>query len=290
MNRFLSFLFAFILSVGCSNSSVGSYRYIDNINNVVHLQHSVVVIVNKNENGRLSTPQCTAFYVSPRRLATALHCVQNSTAQMATVAPGIIIQINEDAESEPVIGREVLFVDWEEHRRFIQNFDSNSDPIARHSTVVGVDPENDIALIELKEEEESSRHWLSLATDVNVGEKTYTMGMPSNQIWLLSEGIVSSIRVFPDERRRILFQGLVAPGASGSPVIDNFGHVVGVTIQYVREVPDLGVASSSHDLLQLMEQNIQTVITLPMNNLEEQEDPTTCDSSVSSCSLPDSEE
>lgn len=286
MKKFgLGFLVALMLS-SCAPAPVFEYRYIDSSENVSHLQQSVVAIVSENEQGRLEGPNCTAFYITPRRLATALHCVEDRNTVSIQIMPGLILQMP-GMEAEPTLGREILFIDWEEHNRFVRNWDANADPVPTHSTVIAIDQDNDIAILELVDSEASSTHWLPIARSVRVGERAYAIGMPRNQFWLLSEGIVSAVRVYADGSSRILHHNLIAPGSSGSPLLNNFGEVIGVTIQYVREIPNLGVASPSDALQELLDGGRQQPTYMSLEEVVNLLSDESCDPDGSSCPMPE---
>lgn len=293
MKRFGLYLLGLMFLAGCTAQPVSSTRYVDSIYNVTHLQQSTVTIVQRRADGRLSGPHCTAFYISPRRLATAEHCVEDNNVQTIQLAPGLTIQITNGEEAEPTLGREILFIDWAATNRTIDNFDPNQDPEPIRSRVIALDPDNDIAILELAYNEDDSEHWLPMATGAQVGQRLYSMGMPRNQIWLLSEGMISSIRRYPDGRERLLYQGIVAPGASGSPLINNHGRVIGVVVQYVRDVPGVGVASPVSALEALVEQGEQTAIEFTadeVRNIMAERKPEPCDPGTSSCPMPETEQ
>lgn len=289
MKKFaLGFMMTLILS-NCAPAPVIEYRYVDSSENVSHLQQSVVAIVSENEQGRIEGPKCTAFYIAPRKLATALHCVEPQRVISVQIMPGLILQIGNEGE-EPTLGREILFVDWKEHRRFTRNWDADSEPNASHSTVIAIDQENDIAILELVDSEPSSNHWLTIAQRARVGERVYAMGMPRNQFWLLSEGIVSAIQVYGSGSSRVFHHNLTAPGSSGSPLINNFGEVIGVTIQYVRDVPNLGVATPSAVLQKLIDDGRQEPIYMSLEEVMNLLTNDSCNPNSSSCPLPQSPE
>lgn len=279
-----------IFFVGCVASQPSDYRYIDNAENVSHLQQSVVAIVSENEMGGLEGPECTAFYVTPRRLATALHCVEDRNTTSIQIVPDLILQISEDQKAEPTLGREVLFVDWDEHHRFIRSGNLENDPIPTHSIVIAVDHESDIAILELDVSEPSSEHWLPVSSNVTVGEKAYAIGMPERQFWILSDGIVSAIRIFPSGNSRILHHNLIAPGSSGSPLINNFGEVIGTTVQYVRTIPNLGVASTGEALQILLASGPQHSLQMSSGEVLNIMPNLMCEPDGSSCPMPESGE
>lgn len=274
----------FVVTVGCTVAPQSEYRFSDNPGNVVHLQRATVALVEDTEEG-ISAPRCTAFYVAPRKLATALHCVEDNNVVTIQLAPGLIIQVTEDRELEPTLGREILFVDLDEQNRLIENWTPTEQPRVRHSTVIAIDEDEDIAILELSESEPSSRDWLELASWVRPGEHVYVMGMPRSQFWILTEGLMSAIQQHPDGSQTYMFQAPIAPGSSGSPVINERGQVIAVAVRYVRDAGYLGMGTPFHELRDLLREGRQEPPPPPPEIAETEEVPE-CNS-LTSCEIPD---
>ena len=271
-----------LLTVGCTVSTPSEFHFNDNPGNISHLQQSTVALVSE-ENGEITGPHCTAFYVAPRRLATALHCVEDSNIRTIEVMPGLVIQVIEDRPLEPTLGREILFVDFDEQNRIIDNWDPTIQPRIKKSVVIAFDDIEDIAILELNEAEPDSTHWLPIASNVVVGEQVYTMGMPQAHFWIFERGMVSSLRKFPGNRRKIVFQLFISPGASGSPIVNERGEVVAVATQYIPNT-GLGIGTPFERLQILFDVGHQTPVELP----PKEEAVAPCD--LSSCPLPENAE
>jgi len=232
-----------LLLIGCTAlPNLFSQRLSDNPNAINRAMNSTVSLVEQTEHG-ISPPRCTAFFVGPRLLATANHCVEIPQVQVLRVAPGLVIRLP-ILNAAPTIGSQVLFITYEEHLSLIRNFSLIAEPETHSATVVQVDTVEDVALLRLDDSEASANYWFPMApTPPRLGEHVYELGMPSGQFWLFTEGMVSSIREFPSGRTVIVHQAHVSPGASGGPLFNNFGQVIGVTTSYIRDTNYIGFAT-----------------------------------------------
>jgi len=230
--------------------------FAENQANIEHLQRSVVALVQEDSVGRVVGPTCTAFWVGPRLLATAHHCVVDRVSHVVVIAPGISMVLHEEREPEPTVGRKISFVDRASYENWIQSDGSafGDNPEVRTAVVVAGNEENDIALMELEETDTlESRDFLRIRPfPVAVGERIFTMGMPQGQQWILSEGMIVGLRNTSGRRNRLLHNAHIAPGASGSPLIDNDGFLVGVNVAYVSGASYLAVAIPIAPLEELM--------------------------------------
>lgn len=245
-------VFCGLLITSCVVSAPpGSTRLADSPGAINHAMNSVVALVERRSNG-LSTPQCTAFFVGPRTLATANHCVERPQFQVIRLAPGLVFRLPLP-NAEPTLGREILFIDYTDHLEFIRNFDATSEPTSHRAIVVQVNPERDVAILRLADDVPSAHFWFPIATlPPRVGEQVYEIGMPGNQFWLLTEGMVSSLREYPNGDSTIVHQAHVSPGASGGPLFNNQGQVIGVTTSFARNAYYIGFATPISEVQELM--------------------------------------
>jgi serine protease Do len=106
---------------------------------------------------------------------------------------------------------------------------------------------------------------------VKVGEKVYAIGSPLGLELSLTDGLVSALRVAPNEKLPdIQTSAPVAPGSSGGGLFDQDGRLVGVTVaiasketdnlafaypaQWVMELPSR-IAMARHDWLTTLAAN-----------------------------------
>jgi len=240
------------LIAGCQVQGPGiNVHLTDNPIMVNNTLNSTVAIVEARPSGLIG-PICTAFYISPRILGTANHCVKPRGTQATQIAPGLSISTPvENLEQE--LGREILIVDLKSHNDFINNHDANPMITVHRTTVIQFDEERDIALIKLVDGEPSSLYYFRVSGILpNVGSRIYEIGMPMRQFWLFTQGIVSSVRRYPDGHVEIIHQAHVTHGASGGPVFNDGGEIIGITTAFIRDTNYIGYAATSLDLLRLL--------------------------------------
>jgi len=232
-NKFLKSFVSVIVMCIFSAYGCGGYRpHLSRPGNAEDFENylnSTVAFVSI-ENTEMYGPYCTGFYISPRRLATAGHCV-------------IPQEVEQSAIQRPVVGREILFLDYSSDMAWrtmtaMQRIRLHV-PHYIHSHVVGIDERNDIAIIELNEDEPDSEHWLQLrdisAEPILVGERVYSISNPTSTSWMFMEGLVSRVQIYEsgdpiENHMRILHQVRIGPGSSGSELLDEDGRVIGVNV------------------------------------------------------------
>lgn len=104
------------------------------------------------------------------------------------------------------------------------------------ATVIGTDPDNDIAVLQTSQPPEVIvPAVLGSASTMNVGDEAYVVGNPLGLAGSLSAGVISgferSFTVSKTEQRLqglIQFDAAVNPGNSGGPLLNRAGQVVGI--------------------------------------------------------------
>jgi S1-C subfamily serine protease len=114
-----------------------------------------------------------------------------------------------------------------------------ADNVARHATVVGEDPNDDLAV--LRVEEATMPHvdplLLGDSTTVRVGDPTLAIGNPFGYDRTLTSGIVSALQRQIQAPNGFSIDNVIQtdapinPGNSGGPLLDADGRVVGINSQ-----------------------------------------------------------
>ncbi|HEX3600007.1 MAG TPA: trypsin-like peptidase domain-containing protein, partial [Lacipirellulaceae bacterium] len=103
--------------------------------------------------------------------------------------------------------------------------------------IVGVDPENDIAVLKINAPpEELFPVALGTSDNLRVGQRVYTLGNPFGLEGTLTTGIVSNLnRTLPSRTGRdmksiIQTDAAMNPGNSGGPLLDTSGRMIGMNV------------------------------------------------------------
>ncbi len=100
--------------------------------------------------------------------------------------------------------------------------------------LIGVDPENDIAIIKIKPEEKLKPLKLGDSSSLQVGQKVFAIGNPFGLNSTLTTGIISALgRPLTTESGRVIENVIqtdapINPGNSGGPLIDTDGEMIGI--------------------------------------------------------------
>ena len=116
--------------------------------------------------------------------------------------------------------------------------------------VVGLDPETDLAVLQLDLSQRRSKEPLPVAefgdsSALRVGELVMAMGAPHGFERSVSRGIVSSLERYFDFAPYNLWiqtDAAINPGNSGGPLVDIRGRIVGVNARGLRGAENLGFA------------------------------------------------
>ncbi len=240
-------------TTGCSTGCMATTyvervrpQYTSSPTNTMHLMNSVVAMVQLNDENRLRT-FCTAFFIGPRRLATAAHCV--ATHREVEIAPGLSIQQNAD----PVIGSEYKYVTYSSR---LTSERTEEEPTAFVALVSAFNVDGDVALLDLAPTSPTSVDFLLLnSVSVAIGETTYAVGMPGGLPWILTQGIVSQLQRKPNGAlSEINSSAQIYFGNSGGCLINDRGEVIGVASAIAYRQPHLGVFMPAGNLQTLVNQ------------------------------------
>jgi len=124
-----------------------------------------------------------------------------------------------------------------------------SDGTQMHATLVGIDPDSDLAVI--KAEGDISKYAplpIANSDELKVGERAVAIGNPFEQAGTMTQGIVSGLRrsvsglgdagqgqtyLIPNA---IQTDAALNPGNSGGPLLNNNGEVIGINEQIASQV------------------------------------------------------
>lgn len=282
------FLSLSFLTFGCVQNNLGEAKeYFEYEANVADVQNSIVAIVALDADGEVTIPDCTGFFVGPRTVVTALHCIEGDGSRILNSGEGFLVQVNVDKGQEPILGKEMLFVTFEKHNNFIENYNNITSPKVNRSFVKSIDFENDLAVLELAPTEESSSHWLPIGREhIFAGNHVYSLGMPVGTPWILTEGIISSVKKFPSGKVEIIHQTGISPGSSGSPLLDDKGQVIGITIRKFIDAPYLGIATLIKYLDEMLKKSFEQTLIVQLTIDEYIEyilSQNSCDPTITNC-------
>lgn len=254
-NFILSLLVLFsVFLPSCTATHPNDRLYTDIPRNVLHMQNSTVGLVSFNQRHELEAMSCTAFFISERRLATSLHCIVPTHIRV-DLGPGVYVNIPNIVPEQQIIGREVIFVRYEDHMRFLREYIADSTQIRiliSNSNVVAVDRDNDIAILEMNPSQRDAETWFELSSyRARVGERAFSVGFPESRFWIITAGIISADQRFDTGPGDIIHTALLAPGNSGGPLINNLGQVIGINRAIITDADFLGMATPAEALIDL---------------------------------------
>lgn len=172
-------------------------------------------------------PYCTGVWIGYEYILTAHHCVAKSLS---------------DFLEEQILGEEQNFSTLQlRDIRYVIKSDIEKDfeksSIYRKGLVVGLDPENDLALI--KADGEVPLHaTIPLSNKVRVGDKLHIIGHVQGLAWTYMEGVASAERI----REGVTLLQVSAPiyfGVSGGGAFNQYGELVGIT-SFIYKAPNIG--------------------------------------------------
>jgi S1-C subfamily serine protease len=108
------------------------------------------------------------------------------------------------------------------------------------ATILKVDKENDVALLETKEK---FPRLASASAAAKSGEQIMVVGAPLGFEDSVTTGVVSAFRKLPDFASEMMqFDAAINPGNSGGPVISSQKQVVGIATAKARDSEGIGLA------------------------------------------------
>lgn len=112
--------------------------------------------------------------------------------------------------------------------------------------VIRVDKANDLAVVQL--EPALSSNCLPIeATALKTGQVVYALGSPLQMEQTFTNGVVSR----HNETGEVLHTAPIAPGSSGSPLLNDRGHIVGINRAVITEFQAMSIAIPNRVIHQL---------------------------------------
>ncbi|XP_068654953.1 protease Do-like 5, chloroplastic isoform X4 [Aristolochia californica] len=132
---------------------------------------------------------------------------------------------------------------WDEMGHIVFLVDTNGNSFAREGKLIGLDPSYDLAVLKVDVEGHKLKPAvIGTSSDLHVGQSCFAIGNPYGYENTLTTGVVSGLgREIPSPnggaiREAIQTDAAINSGNSGGPLIDSYGHVIGVnTATFTRK-------------------------------------------------------
>lgn len=131
-----------------------------------------------------------------------------------------------------------------------------SDAVAHPCEVVMADADNDLAILKISEEDftfETKIPYSVQRANPAIAQRIYSLGYPKQDV-VYNEGYISSITGFEGDSSRYQLELPAEPGASGAPIIDETGNVIGIVSGKQTQSEGITYAIKSKALLSLVKQ------------------------------------
>lgn len=241
-----------IFCIGCCSTLAYQEQkqryYFDSQENINKALHSTVALLFRDEDGEPEYVYCTAFFVSPTILVTARHCIMDETEEAALAL--LKKTLGDDADlilesldiGKQYRGKKVEIVPYSSYNTDMATGETQKAEIVHLTAKKLGDTSHDIAILELLDTYAPSKYWFTIAPKFpKIGEKVNTVGMPFQLPWVISNGMLSQIMWDWNQKPKVLASYvvniLIAPGASGSPLLDSKGQLIGMAVVQLSKYP-----------------------------------------------------
>ncbi|KAK6124053.1 hypothetical protein DH2020_042199 [Rehmannia glutinosa] len=136
---------------------------------------------------------------------------------------------------------------WDKYGHIVSLVDSGGNNITRDSKIVGFDPDYDLAVLKVDAVgNELKPVTIGTSRELQVGQSCFAIGNPYGYENTLTTGVISGLgREIPSPNGRAIRGAIqtdaainadISAGNSGGPLIDSYGHVIGVnTATFTRK-------------------------------------------------------
>lgn len=126
------------------------------------------------------------------------------------------------------------------------------DKIYRIKGIVAMNSQQDLAILRVSDIGAPILP-LGNSDELEIGEPVYAVGNPKGYLeGTFTEGVVSGVREFQVDSKRIQISAPVSEGSSGGPVLNSKGEVIGVAVSKLTEGQNLNFAIPSNYLKELL--------------------------------------
>ncbi len=217
---------------------------------------SLTGIMNANENVYDSAILSTAYIEAPQSGASGSGVLIDKEQRLVVTNEHVVAGSQQVAVFFPVIDKNRVIADktW---------YGSHVDEIAIMATVISVDRERDIALLQLESVPDHVRA-IEVGDSARPGQIVHSIGNPgsSDALWVYTNGHVRAnyFKDLGDNRMQVVeTQSPINPGDSGGPMLNDEGQLVGISQSYM---PNDRLVSNGVDISEIsdfVENTLQTV-------------------------------
>ncbi len=216
-------LFLLLLVIGCRGVPVEVVRHDSLV--IPNIISGTVALIEEGED----TPYCTGVWIASEYIITAHHCVVMSLDEIVIRSEESDLKIEELMKS--AVKKVKYFIKSDE------NGVAEAPKIYREVDVVGLDAENDLALLRAKGNI-PLHETMPIANKIRIGERLHIVGHVQGLSWTYMEGVVSAERV-KEGSAMIQVSAPIYFGASGGGAFNEYGELIGVT-SFIYRAPNVG--------------------------------------------------
>jgi serine protease Do len=138
---------------------------------------------------------------------------------------------------------------------FSKIFVFTKDGVGHQSEIIASDKENDLAILKITEDDFKFAEKIPYSirkSNASIAQRVYSMGYPKDDV-VYNEGYISSTSGFEGDSTQYQLELPSGHGASGAPIIDEMGNVIGIVAGKLSQSEGITYAIRSKSLLTLFE-------------------------------------